>query len=239
MLVQKTYVMKVSICITTYEAGGKGGEFIRHNLEKCLEQTYRPLEIVISDHSKDSIVEDTVRSFTHPEISIVYNRFEEKRGSPGANWNNSVRHATGDWVRILALDDYLAYPDALTDSMKYVREHPEYGWFVSNRVEHGRQIEAYWNPQILRYNTISGPSCALVPRSMYLKAPMHEQLTWVFDLEWYYRLYINAGKPGIIPSYTWVNRIHPNQLTHSVKSRELLEYEMLYAMYGRNLPMSP
>jgi len=233
--------MKVSICITTYEANGKGAEFFRRNMIHCLEQTYRPLEIVISDHSKDTSVEEEVKRHTSPDIDIQYIRYEEHRGSPCANWNNAVKHATGDMIRIMALDDYLAYPDAISDSMRWIENRPE-KWFVSHRIDEKNGVKmkraAYWNSNILKINTLSGPSCVMLPKSIYTQIELDRNLVWLLDLDWYFRLYETHGKPGFIPYYTWVNSQHDNQLSHHVNTREPFETEILKSKYGSNLPMS-
>ena len=219
-----------------------GAEFIRRNLIHCLEQTYRPLEVVISDHSVNSLVQDEVAKHQHPDIQIVYLRYQEHRGSPCANWNNAVRYATGDMIRIMALDDYLAYPDAILDSMQWMQSHPE-NWFVSNRIDEKNAVRtkrtAFWNSQILSANTISGPSCVMVPKAMYSDIQMDIRLIWLLDLDWYFRLYQKYGKPGVIPHYTWVNSQHDNQLSHTVHIREATEIRILKEKYGGYLPTSP
>lgn len=235
--------MLVSICITAYEAGGKGAEFIRRNLDHCLEQTYRPLEVIISDHSVDSAVEDEVRSRSHPEIEIRYFRYPEQRGFPCANWNNAILHSKGDLIRILALDDYLSSPTSIQDTVEWMNTHPEHQWVVGNRYDErgSTRVEgkALWPKNILTTNLLSGPSCVMLTRELYKKAPMDNMLRWLFDVDWYYRLYTLAGKPGFLPYTTWVNSIHENQLTHSVQKYEQFEFALLHEKYGMQLPNSP
>jgi glycosyltransferase involved in cell wall biosynthesis len=235
--------MKVSICITSYECKGVGHEFIKRNMTECLKQTYRPLEVVISDHSIDNEIKTVVESFSHPEIEIKYLRYEENRGSPCANWNNCVSNSTGEMIRILAMDDYLSYENAISDSMVWINANPQHKWFVSHRCDEKNNIrtkkEAIWNSNILMINSVSGPSCVMVPKDLYLKTKMDSQFLWLFDLDFYYMLYSISGKPGIIPFYTWVNSIHKNQLTHSVQHRNKLEIQLLQKKYGYILPLSP
>jgi glycosyltransferase involved in cell wall biosynthesis len=234
--------MKVSICITAYEANRKGPTFIKRCLESCLSQTYKPLQIVVSDHSVDSAVEEECKKHSDPDIELVYTRFEEMRGSPSANWNNAVSFATGEMLRILAMDDYLAYPDAIKDSMNYMENHIESNWFVSYQYNE-KNNERYewhpsWNDNILVKNTLSGPSTVMIKKAMYDKVNMDPQLIYHLDTDWYYRIYEKYGKPGIIPHRTWVNSIHDDQLTYTLYNRYNLEIAMLRKKYGAMLPKS-
>jgi glycosyltransferase involved in cell wall biosynthesis len=232
--------MNVSICITAYEANGKGATFIKRCLESCLSQTYKPLQIVVSDHSVDSAVEEECKKLSDPDIEILYTRFEERRGSPSANWNNAVSFAKGEMLRILAMDDYLAYPDAIKDSMNYMETHDESKWFVSHQYDEKNNQRVEWNPSwndnILIINTLSGPSTVMIRKTMYNKVKMDPNLVYYLDTDWYYRIYERYGKPGIIPHRTWVNSIHDDQLTNIVINRKQLEIAMLRQKYGFILP---
>ena len=234
--------MKVSICITAYEANGKGATFIKRCIESCISQTYRPLQRVVSDHSIDSAVEEECKNHSDPDIEIVYTRYEKKRGSPAANWNNAVSFANGEMLRILAMDDYLAYPDAIKDSMKYIEENPQHKWFVSyqyNEKDDKRiEWEPQWNNNIIIENTISGPSTVMINKAMYDHIKMDPNFILHLDTDWYYRIYEKYGKPGIIPHRTWVNSIHDDQLSYTLYNRYNLEIAMLRQKYGMFLPKS-
>ena len=233
--------MKVSICITAYEAAGKGRAFIKRNLKHCCEQTYRPLEIVVSDHSVNSEIEEEVQSCKHSDIEIRYIRFEQDRGSAASNWNNAVHHASGDIIRILAIDDYLAYPDSIKDTVEWMTNNPCYKWTIGHRFDEKNNVQikktAFWNDNTLLVNTLSGPSCVTVYKHAY--KPMDKQFLYIFDLDWYFTLYSSYGKPGFVPYITWVNVLHDNQLTHTVHNRLSLENAILNLKYGNQLPRTP
>ena len=53
----------VSIAISTYEANGKGPEFLTRNLNQIMRQTYENIEIVISDHASDDTIKEVCKKF--------------------------------------------------------------------------------------------------------------------------------------------------------------------------------
>jgi len=101
--------IKISVCIPTYEAGGKGVLFLQKNLEGILKQTYNNFEIIISDHSKNNEIENYVSSLSHPKIT--YFRYKEHIGKPAYNTNNAIRNSSGDYIKIMNQDDYIESDD--------------------------------------------------------------------------------------------------------------------------------
>jgi glycosyltransferase involved in cell wall biosynthesis len=63
-----TFNPKISVCIPSYEANGKGVQFLSKNIESILSQTYENIEIIISDHSKNNDIEIYVSSLNNPKI---------------------------------------------------------------------------------------------------------------------------------------------------------------------------
>lgn len=92
----------VSICIPTYN----GEKFIAEALCSAINQTYRNIEIIISDDaSNDStlkIVNEIISNSNRP--FAVYNH---KPSGIGANWNNCIRKAKGEYIKFLFQDDLL------------------------------------------------------------------------------------------------------------------------------------
>lgn len=77
-----------SIVITTYECNGKGVSFLKDNIDAVLSQTYRPLQCVISDHSRDSEIETFLQTVDKKDVEFVYTRYHDHYGNPSHNWNN-------------------------------------------------------------------------------------------------------------------------------------------------------
>ena len=105
----------VSICIPTFN----GGNFIRETLEAIKAQTYKNIEVIITDDcSKDDTAAiaqeyDFVRFFAN----------EERHGLVG-NWNNAVSKASGDYIKLMGQDDILA-PRSIELQVKALEGHPD------------------------------------------------------------------------------------------------------------------
>ena len=63
--------MKISVCIPTYEMGGRGAAFLSRALESVKLQTVKDLEIVVSDHSEDDCIQ---KLCIDSDLSIKYLR---------------------------------------------------------------------------------------------------------------------------------------------------------------------
>ena len=137
----------VSICIPTYN----GAEFIREALESALAQTYRPLEIIVSDDgSTDNTLEivNGVLSFEGGDLRGLKPNYEPLRGlKPNyehvrilshenyglvRNWNYCLEQARGKYVKFLFQDDILA-PDCVAEMVKLAEEDEDVGLVFSPR----------------------------------------------------------------------------------------------------------
>lgn len=231
--------MLYSILITSYESGGKGADFLRENLMSILQQTYRPIQVVVSDHSRDDAIQTMIETLDLSSIEFVYDRYTKHYGNPCHNWNNALKFAKGDLLHYLALDDALASPDAVAKVVNFMTENPTVQWAATaHRINpSGKVFIPRWNPHILTGNTLSGPS-AIVLRSTLKHVCLDPHFIWFLDTDWYYRLYKEAGKPGIFSTVIWVNRHHAGQLSHTVctSARQRTELLLLHTKYGSPLP---
>ena len=92
----------VSICIPTYN----GAQFIAEAMESAISQTYSNIEIVVSDdESKDATLE-IIQSY-QDKMGIPIRIFNHKPNGIGANWNNCVLKARGEYIKFLFQDDLL------------------------------------------------------------------------------------------------------------------------------------
>lgn len=230
-----------SILITTYECNGKGPEYTNNLLNSILMQDYRPLQVIVSDHSKNDVVERVVRSKQAVGIEIIYDRYCENYGNACHNWNNALRFATGDFLHYFAMDDFFVQKDSITQIVTHMNKHPEHSWLASGHIVYptGHVFMPRWNPNILQANTLSGPS-AITIRKHLRHITLDPQFSWLLDLDWYYRLYKEAGKPGFLQSIIWANRNHSEQLsnTANVGERRLFENKLIKEKYGNPLPCS-
>lgn len=91
--------MKFSIIITTYNRV----DFLKRAIASALEQT-RPCEIIVVDNAS---TDDTINYVKSLGDRVQYHRNPSNMGHAGAV-NEGVRLATGDWVKFVDDDDYIA-----------------------------------------------------------------------------------------------------------------------------------
>ena len=108
---------KVSICIPAYEYP----ELLKRCLLSVVSQTYNNFEIIITDDSKHNGLQDVVIEINDARITYIKN--PSPLGSPG-NWNESIRHASGDLIMTLHHDDWLIKDDAIATFAKAFTDNP-------------------------------------------------------------------------------------------------------------------
>lgn len=76
-------------------------KYVGEAVRSALEQTYRPLEIVISDDGSTDdtwrVVEESVRKFARDDVNVVLNRNLVNLGNCG-NWEKVCSLAKGEWI---------------------------------------------------------------------------------------------------------------------------------------------
>ena len=102
---------KVSICIPAYNQAA----YLKKTIDSVLTQTFDNYEIIITDDSPNDSVKVLVNSFDRTD-KIKYFKNATAWGSP-ENWNESIRKATGEYIKILHHDDWFYDSESLS---KYV-----------------------------------------------------------------------------------------------------------------------
>ena len=85
----------VSICIPTYN----GEAYLAEALQSAIAQTYRPLEIIVSDDASKDRTLDIVKEF-QTKTDIPFYVYHHQPAGIGANWNNCVSHANGEYIKL-------------------------------------------------------------------------------------------------------------------------------------------
>lgn len=221
--------VKISVCIPTYEMYGKGVEFLDFNIKKIKEQEFKDFEVIISDHSKDNLIEKYVFEESK-NLNIKYFSLKENFGNSSANINNAIKQASGEYIKIIFQDDFLFHKNSLNDIEKLFFENPSKKWLVSAS-EHSRdgfnferEFQPTYNDEIyLGYNTISSPSVLCFKNEDIIF--FDENLVWLMDVDYYKRLFIKNGDPIFLRKVNVVNRIwdkqNNNVISQSIKDREM------------------
>jgi glycosyltransferase involved in cell wall biosynthesis len=221
--------IKISVCIPTYEAGGKGVFFLQKNIEGILKQTYDNFEIIISDHSKNSEIENYISSLSHPKIT--YFRYKEHIGKPAYNTNNAINNSTGDYIKIMNQDDYIKSDDFFQKAIDLIKGGSK--WVLSNFTHLNYNTGEYFKFMTPSFrvdgrhlldgrNSIGCPSVGLIPKGELIDV----NVTYMIDCELWYRLFIKYGQPGLVGGgYPIIIGAGDHQLTDQLRREKKIMME--------------
>ncbi len=88
----------ISVCIATYN----GEKYIKDQLDSILVQLHPDDEVIISDDSSTDKTIEIIKSYNDKRIVIYEN---QKFRSPIFNFENSLMHASGDYIFLSDQDD--------------------------------------------------------------------------------------------------------------------------------------
>ncbi|PRX41540.1 glycosyltransferase family 2 protein [Salegentibacter salegens] len=117
----------VSICIPTYN----GVPFLQEALDSINQQTYRNIEVIISDDASNDQTLEIVQDFKAKAIFPVYIYHHKPKGI-GANWNNCIKKANGKYIKFLFQDDVLL-PNCIEEQIKVFKNYKNIGLVSSKR----------------------------------------------------------------------------------------------------------
>lgn len=104
-------VMLVSVIVITYNSE----EFIIQTLESIKKQTYKHIELIISDDNSTDRTIDLCINWQRINQEFFYNFkiiTSDRNNGIAANCNRGFWESKGDWIKFLAGDDLL-FPDAI------------------------------------------------------------------------------------------------------------------------------
>jgi glycosyltransferase involved in cell wall biosynthesis len=221
----------VSICIPTYEMHNKGNAFLKQNLDSIAIQTYQNIEIIISDHSKNKNIEQSLDEYS--SLNIKYLRNTVNLGSSSANTNNAILNASGSIIKILFQDDWLFDKNSIEYHVDSLIQSGK-GWSISACAHSNDGIsivdehQPHITNNILFHNTLSSPSTLLLYKAICEN--FDTNLLWYMDTDLYYRLYKKYGPPNLYSKVCVINRRHPNQVTNTLVNNNLVRAEQQYLL---------
>jgi glycosyltransferase involved in cell wall biosynthesis len=110
---------RVSVIIPSYNHE----KFVGESIRGVLNQSYRDLELIITDDGSSDGTVDVIKQFTDPRIRLFL--FQENQGASIAT-NNCIENARGEYIAVLTSDDVFL-PGKLEKQVKFLDEHPEIG----------------------------------------------------------------------------------------------------------------
>ncbi|MEI6584547.1 MAG: glycosyltransferase family 2 protein [Sediminibacterium sp.] len=188
----------ISICIPAY----KKPEYVLRCIQSIQKQTYKAVEIIISDDSPNQDMNVAINSYTS-ELNIHYYHNSPALKSP-ANWNNAINKATGDYYILMHQDDWFNSPDALQIYLNTFLNNPTVNFvFCRNTAiqPDGEIITLQAIPSllkemsqkpnhILRANVIGPPSNVMLKAGIDVR--YEEKYIWLVDVDYYVQL-LNKG----------------------------------------------
>ena len=190
----------ISICIPAY----KRTDYLKRLLDSIAVQTFTDFEVIISDDSPDDGVRILSTQYQN-KILIDYYRNPSPLGTP-ENWNQAIRKANGEWIKLMHDDDWFADQNSLKVFVDLLKTHPESSFIFSayenvnlesNKREKVlanslRLKRLYKNPATLfSKNIIGPPSVVLYKRNDQIG--FDNQLKWLVDIDFYIR-YLSSAK---------------------------------------------
>jgi len=227
----------ISICIPAY----KNVSFLKRLLDSIQIQTYRHFEVVVTDDSPDNEVFELCSSHSLKD-SLRYFRNERNLGTP-ENWNESLRRAKGEWIKLMHDDDWFAIPEAMMIFAKAIGQHPETAFFFSaytnvyleRNSSEAVRISGKWQKylekdpkSLLSSNRIGPPSVTIHKLSSVIF--YDPTLKWLVDIDFYIRFLENSRAVFIPESLVKVG-LGNDQVTQQVFRNPAVEIpENLYVL---------
>jgi glycosyltransferase involved in cell wall biosynthesis len=194
----------ISICIPAY----RRIESLRRLIDSIEMQTFRSFEVVITDDSPDGEVRELVEH--HPlNGKIRYFKNPKTLGSP-ENWNEGIRRANGDWIKIMHDDDWFSGPGSLRQFAEFAENQAGEFFFsgYKNVYPDGHsktiRLHTFWLkrlkrlPEILLAENRIGPPSVVI----FKKDPdilFDNRMQWLVDMDFYIRYLKKHSDPVYIP----------------------------------------
>jgi len=231
----------ISICIPSY----KRVDFLRRLLDSIAAQSFKDFEVIVTDDSPGTEVHDLIEHYKD-KFTILYFKNAVTLGTP-SNWNEAVKHARGEWIKLMHDDDWFSSTESLRIFADHRNENCKFIFSGYSRVYNKlkpRAEKSVWNspynkkiidePAILfADNLIGPPSVTLVHKNAHQE--YDERLKWRVDIDLYIRLLKHEKKYAYIKSSLINIGMSESQVTRSSINDpgvELPEGWLLIKKYG-------
>jgi len=216
----------ISICIPAY----KKPEYVVRAIQSILKQSYKKLEIIISDDSPNEDIKIAIQPYIS-DIDIKYYHNQPALKSP-MNWNNALDKATGDYVMLLHQDDWLHDEHAIETFLEAFLNHPQAGFvFCKNTAIQPDGIQLNLQAiksllgnmdqkphHILRANVIGPPSNVMLKRSIPIR--YDENYIWLVDVDYYVQLLETGNQYVYLDQHLVSIGLHEDQTTVFCRNNE-------------------
>lgn len=218
---------KVSICIPTFNQT----RYLKKTLDSILIQTYRNYEIIITDDSSNNNVKKLIDRYNF-KGRLKYFKNKTTLGSP-ENWNESIRHAAGEYIKILHHDDWFTKKDSLKKFVDLLDNNPKTDFAFSatmslHTITKKRIRALRKNSEILLLgNIIGAPSATIYKRNLNLK--YDKNLKWFVDIDFYVKVLAKNNHFAYSPEpLINVTADAAHQVTKRCLNKEVELFESIY-----------
>ncbi len=232
--------MKISIVVAAYEAKGKGVALLEDLFNSINSQTFKDVEVVVSDHSVDDVIKEYVESWKD-KMNMVYIRTERGRGNSSINMNEGIKVSTGDYIKIMHMDDQFCNNNALEIMASKISEDEKIKWgafgfnhlYESQGTVSREMVPSFYNNQRMGQSSLIG--CPSVSFFINDKTNLFdEEMIIVNDFDMHFRLNQKYGAPLIIPEISITVRMHADQVTNSLSTYNEKETEEMNYFKTKN-----
>lgn len=144
------------------------------------------------------------------------------------NTNAGMKKATGDLIKILYMDDYLAHPNALKLIVSAM-EDTGHEWLATGCLHQLTEKDYYedpHSPHLPEYtqdiatgnNKIGSPSVVTLRRESMLF--FDEKMSWLLDCDLYARYKKQYGSPLLLNDLNVVIGLHAGQTSNTMSEKE-------------------
>ena len=216
----------VSICIPAY----KKPEYVVRCIESVLKQTYKQVEIVISDDSPNQDIKLAIESY-NSSISIKYYHNHPALKSP-VNWNNALNKASGSFYMLMHQDDWFETDTAIETYIKAFEANPQVDFvFCRNTAiqPDGQVLRLQAIPSLLddmqkhpnhlvRANVIGPPSNTMLRSKVSVR--YDEAYIWLVDVDYYVQLLEAGHSYNYLDAHLVSIGLHEDQTTVFCRNNE-------------------
>ncbi|MBN2083950.1 MAG: glycosyltransferase [Anaerolineales bacterium] len=202
-----------------------GERFLRHAIDSILQQTYRPLEIVLIDGQSTDGTAAIARSY--PEVRYIH---QESLGVAKA-YNLGVESSAGGLIAFLSHDDTWP-PEKLSLQAGYLREHPEVDCVVA-RVKFFLEPGCSFPPS-LRESILEGdhplriPETLLARRRVFGRVGLFDpEIPAAEDMDWFARAADLGVAIAVIDKVLLRKRIHDRNTSVQTDKNMQSMFELL------------
>lgn len=218
----------MSVVIPTHEMADRV-EFFKRCMDSLWNQSFQNFEIVVSDNSDDDVIEDLCYNWY--KTGVRYLRNPNKGMAQNTNWG--MQNASGEIIKILYMDDYMAHDEALETIYDAFMTDTEWlatgcSHVIDFDPEPYNKHYPKFSTNIHLENTVGSPSVIALKNHFSKQILFDENMTWLLDADLYKRLYEAYGEPKLINDINVVIGLGEHQATH-ILSSELKAKEYNYS----------